>query len=180
LQKERQEAFLRQQRAEAENKALRAQMNPHFVFNCMNTIEYYILSNQSDKASGFLQNFSLLVRNVLENSQNDLIPLQQELDTLRLYIDLEKERVEDKFQYQITVDAAILETCQIPPLLLQPFVENAILHGLRHKTDGIEFLDIQLRSANNRLWVTIEDNGVGRKAEPKSTDNRVERSSRLE
>lgn len=164
LQKERQEAFLRQQRAEAENKALRAQMNPHFVFNCMNTIEYYILSNQSDKASGFLQNFSLLVRNVLENSQNDLIPLQQELNTLRLYIDLEKERVEDKFQYQIAVDEAIPDTCQIPPLLLQPFVENAILHGLRHKIDGIGFLDIQLRSANNRLWVTIEDNGVGRKA----------------
>lgn len=163
LLKERQEAFLRQQRAEAENKALRAQMNPHFVFNCMNTIEYYILSNQSDKASTFLQNFSLLVRNVLENSQNDLILLQQELDTLRLYIDLEKERVEDKFGYQITVDGSISDMCQIPPLLLQPFVENAILHGLRHKTDGIGSLDIQLWSAKNRLWVTIEDNGVGRK-----------------
>ncbi len=167
LLQERREAQFRQQRAEAENKALRAQMNPHFVFNCMNTIEYYILSNQSDKASAFLQNFSLLVRNVLENSQSALIPLQHELDTLKLYIELEKERAEDSFNYEIIVNQNIPEMCQIPPLLLQPFVENAILHGLRHKTDGKGWLKINLWMAEGSLWVEIQDNGAGRKASAK-------------
>lgn len=164
LQQERQEAAFRQQRTEAETKALRAQMNPHFVFNCMNTIEYYILSNQSHKASIFLQNFSLLVRNVLENSQFDLIFLSHELETLQLYLDLEKERAEDKFTYQIQLSQSLPLTTQIPPLLLQPFVENAILHGLRHKTDGQGLLLIKLWATTDRLWIHIEDNGVGREA----------------
>ncbi|MCP1383535.1 sensor histidine kinase [Runella salmonicolor] len=164
LIQERREASIRQQRAEAENKALRAQMNPHFVFNCMNTIEYYILSNQADKASAFLQNFSLLVRNILENSQYDLIPLTQELDTLKLYIELEKERAEGAFSYDITLDETVPNKCQLPPLILQPFVENAILHGLRHKTNEKGQLSIRIWQADKSLWVEIQDNGVGRKA----------------
>lgn len=179
LVRERKEADFRQQRAEAENKALRAQMNPHFVFNCMNTIEYYILSNQSDKASGFLQNFSLLVRNVLENSQHDLIPLQQELDTLTLYIDLEKERAEDTFTYEIAVDESVPVQCRIPPLILQPFVENAILHGIRHKTNGKGHLAVHLWRAEKSLWVSIEDNGVGRKAATEINQKKRQRQQSL-
>jgi ligand-binding sensor domain-containing protein len=161
--KERKEAQLNQQRAEAETKALRAQMNPHFVFNCMNTIEYYMVTHQTDKASAFLQNFSLLIRNVLENSQKELITIEEELDTLDLYIDLEIERADNQFDYEfINKNGIQLNDYQIPPLLLQPFVENAILHGLRHKTDGKGLLKINTKIENNKLIINIVDNGIGR------------------
>jgi len=163
IMKERKEGQLNQQRAEAETKALRSQMNPHFVFNCMNTIEYYMVTHQTDKASAFLQNFSLLIRNVLENSQKELITLEHELDTLSLYIDLERERADNQFDYDfINQDRIQLNQYQIPPLLLQPFVENAILHGLRHKTNGRGLLKINIKIENDKLIVNISDNGIGR------------------
>lgn len=165
IERQRREADLAQLKAETETKALRAQMNPHFVFNCMNTIEYYIVSKQTHKAALFLQNFSLLIRNVLENSQHELIHLEQEIETLRLYIELERERADGQFDYVFENSQNLdLNAYQIPPLLLQPFVENAILHGLRHKSDGKGTLRVGLKIENKKLHIEISDNGIGRAA----------------
>ncbi|MEZ0611634.1 7TM diverse intracellular signaling domain-containing protein [Fibrella sp. WM1] len=159
----REQAQLQQQRAEAEMRALRAQMNPHFVFNCLNTLDYYILSQQPDRASDFLQRFSQLIRNVLEQSRHESILLADELATLGLYIELEQERSRGRFTYQLDCDPA-LSHVPIAPMLIQPFVENAILHGLRHKTDGTGRLTIMCRREGPQLLITIADNGIGRTA----------------
>ncbi|WP_338871912.1 two-component regulator propeller domain-containing protein [Spirosoma sp. SC4-14] len=158
---ERRKSELIRQRAEAETRALRAQMNPHFIFNCMNTIDAYILTNRPDAASFFLQKFSRLVRQVLENSRETLISVEQELETLILYVELEEERAEHQFSHRVTVDPDAKANL-IPPLLLQPFVENAILHGLRHKTNGPGLLQIQIQKEADQLHCRIEDNGIGR------------------
>jgi ligand-binding sensor domain-containing protein len=158
---ERRRSELTRQRAEAETRALRAQMNPHFIFNCMNTIDAYILTNRPDAASIFLQKFSRLVRQVLENSRETLIPIKQELETLTLYIELEEERADHRFSHTFSIDPTV-ETCLMPPLLLQPFVENAILHGLRHKTDWPGVLIVSIQQTENQLRCRVEDNGIGR------------------
>ncbi len=159
----REKTHLRQKRAEAETRALRAQMNPHFVFNCMNAIDYYILSEQPDRASAFLQRFSQLIRNVLEQSRYEQILVTDELATLRLYLELEQERNNHRFRYQIVTDN-LPPDALMPPLLIQPFAENAILHGLRHKTDGGGMLVITVKITAKALCVLVEDNGVGRAA----------------
>lgn len=165
INEERQRSEIKRMRAEAEMKAFRAQMNPHFVFNCMNTIDGYVLSNRPEQASLFLQKFSRLIRLVLENSQKDLIPISEELKALELYIQLEQERMQQGFTCQIEVASDVnTEILCIPPLLLQPFVENAILHGLRHKTDGPGLLSLRVSKNDALLLIEIEDNGVGRKA----------------
>jgi LytS/YehU family sensor histidine kinase len=162
IQEEKQRSHLKQMRSEAEMKAFRAQMNPHFVFNCMNTIDGYILSNRPAEASAFLQKFSRLIRLVLENSQQNLISLADELKALNLYIRLEEERMQHRFVSHIEVAPSITpETYYLAPLLVQPFVENAILHGLRHKTDGQGVLQINISHTDQHLVVVIEDNGVG-------------------
>jgi ligand-binding sensor domain-containing protein len=160
----RKEGLLLQLKAEAETKALRSQMNPHFIFNCMNTIDAYILKNKQDEASDILQKFSGLMRQVLHNSRFDKIPLEEEIRALELYIELEECILENSFTHRITLPMALLEkTYAIPPLLLQPYAENAILHGLRHKEgkDGLLSIDIQLYE--NTIHCIIEDNGIGRK-----------------
>lgn len=161
IDQERRKSELTRQRAEAETRALRAQMNPHFIFNCMNTIDAYILTNRPDAASLFLQKFSRLVRQVLENSRETLISVEQEIDTLTLYIELEEERAEHRFSHTITMEPDASDYL-IPPLLLQPFVENAILHGLRHKTNGAGLLLIRIQKGVDQLHCHIEDNGIGR------------------
>ena len=160
----RKEAMLKQLKAEAEMKALRAQMNPHFIFNCMNTIDAYIHQNNTTKASGFLNKFSQLIRATLENSQYPFISLQKEIQALQLYITLEEQRHNNNFTYRLQIPDSILSKgYKIPPLLIQPYVENAILHGLRHKAgDGL--LKITFSEKENYLCCTIEDNGIGRKA----------------
>ncbi|GAB3889544.1 sensor histidine kinase [Spirosoma agri] len=158
---ERRRSELTRQRAEAETRALRAQMNPHFIFNCMNTIDAYILTNRPDAASVFLQKFSRLVRQVLENSRETLIPVAQELETLTLYIELEEERADHRFSHTFSIGPGV-QSCLMPPLLLQPFVENAILHGLRHKTNGPGLLLITIQQTGNQLYCRVEDNGIGR------------------
>ncbi|MBC7891869.1 MAG: histidine kinase, partial [Sphingobacteriaceae bacterium] len=164
-ERERRANELRRIRAEAETKALRAQMNPHFIFNCLNTVDGYILTNRQDDASLFLQKFSQLIRRVLEQSRQEFIPIQQEIETLELYVQLEEERSENRFRHVFQVDEAVLDgDYQIPPMLLQPFLENAILHGLRHKTDGPGVLSLAFKVQGLALSVVIEDNGIGREA----------------
>jgi sensor histidine kinase YesM len=149
--------------AETEMIALRAQMNPHFIFNCLNSIKLYTLENDSQTASEYLTKFSQLIRLVLENSRSEKVTLQKELDTLKLYIDLEAMRFKDKVQYKINVVPHIdKQYIEIPPLLLQPYVENAIWHGLMHKSEGGKInIDIT-QPTEYLLHIEISDDGIGR------------------
>ncbi|MFN8396061.1 MAG: histidine kinase [Bacteroidia bacterium] len=155
---------LQVQVSETRQQALRAQMNPHFIFNCLNSINSFILENHADTASTYLIKFAKLIRLILENSNAKLIPLQSELDALKLYIEMESLRFETKFAWEIAVDDSVAtHHLQVPPLILQPFVENAIWHGLLHK-EGPGLLSVGLKCEDNRLLCTITDNGVGREA----------------
>ena len=157
------ETAFEQKIAETEMTALRAQMNPHFIFNCLNSIKLYTLENDSQTASEYLTIFSQLIRLVLENSRSEKVSLQKELETLRLYIELEAMRFKDKVKYQINISPEIdQQYIDIPPLLLQPYVENAIWHGLMHKKEGGNIcINVSLPS-EQCLQIEITDDGVGR------------------
>jgi ligand-binding sensor domain-containing protein len=155
-------AAIRQQLTELEGKALRAQMNPHFIFNSLNAIQELIVTEKIDAAYQYLSNFSRLLRLVLNNSEKNLIPLTAELEMITLQLSLESLRFKNSFQYNIVLDESVdADMIRIPPLLLQPYVENAIWHGLRHK-DGEKNLWIRVYETNKNLTIEIEDNGVGR------------------
>lgn len=144
--------------------ALRSVMSPHFVFNVLNSIQYYIAKNDRRNAISYLSTFSKLIRSILTHSVNNKIRLSEELDMLRNYIELELIRFETKFTYTITIDDDIdPEVIEIPSLLIQPFVENAILHGLYARKEAGK-LDITVRNDDDRVLFLIEDNGIGRKA----------------
>ncbi len=158
-------------------QALRAQMSPHFIFNCLNAINHFILKNQVDEASDYLTKFSRLIRLALNNSNKNLITLKEEIDCLHLYIQLERLRFNNAFAYHITCPEAIDgEEILIPPLLLQPFVENAIWHGLMHK-EGEGALCIELQQDNDQLICRIKDNGIGRKTAAELEQGKTERKS---
>jgi len=149
--------------AETEISALRSQMNPHFIFNCLNSIKLYTLENKSEAASDYLTKFSRLIRLVLENSRSEKVTLENELETLSLYAEMEVMRFKNKVQFHLKVapdlDPLFIE---IPPLLLQPFVENAIWHGLMHKEEGGNVtVDVSM-STEKLLHVEVTDDGVGR------------------
>ncbi|MCB9315692.1 MAG: histidine kinase [Lewinellaceae bacterium] len=154
-----------QRLAEIEMSALRAQMNPHFVFNCLNSVNRYILLNQPLVASQYLTKFARLIRLVLDNSRSDVISLEKEIETLRLYIEMEALRFANRFTFRIEMDEAIDPgSIDIPPMLIQPYVENAIWHGLLHKKNNEGELEIRLSLANKDLVIEVRDNGVGRAA----------------
>jgi ligand-binding sensor domain-containing protein len=152
----------RGQQRELEMQALRAQMNPHFIFNCLSSINNFVLKNQTEAASDYLTKFSRLIRTVLNNSKKPLIPLEDELDMLKLYLDMESLRFTGRFEYSINIDKDIDPTAVfMPPLLLQPIAENAIWHGLMHKKESGRLV-INIQVENNILTCVIADNGVGR------------------
>ena len=162
LENENKHVELQKQSAELEMQALRAQMNPHFIFNCLSSINRFILKNESKTASNYLTRFSRLMRMVLMNSQKPLIALESELEMLGLYLEMERLRFKNSFDYAITfLNAIDSDNVFIPPLLLQPFCENAIWHGLMHK-EGQGRLDVELSMQDNILYCAITDNGVGR------------------
>jgi tetratricopeptide (TPR) repeat protein len=144
-------------------KSLRSQMNPHFIFNALNSVNSFIATNDERTANKYLSDFSHLMRSVLENSEEDFIPLKKEIELLDLYTKLEHFRFQDKFDYTIEVDDKInVEEFQIPPMLLQPYIENAVWHGLRYKTDkGHLKIAIQPKS-KNEITISITDDGIGR------------------
>ncbi len=145
-------------------KSLRSQMNPHFIFNALNSVNSFIASNDERTANKYLTDFSLLMRAVLENSEEDFIPLEKEIELLQLYTKLEHFRFQDKFDYNINVDDHInIKDFVIPPMLLQPYIENAVWHGLRYKkTKG--YLEISItQSKTDEIVITITDDGIGRK-----------------
>ncbi|MBC7411795.1 MAG: tetratricopeptide repeat protein [Bacteroidia bacterium] len=168
IKEKQQRLLLLQKLNETELQVLRLQINPHFMFNALNSIYSLIISNDVAKAETYLIKFSRMLRNSLTQSVNDSITLQEELATLADYIDLEQLRLNNSFIYTISVDSTVSELCKIPPLLLQPFVENAILHGLKNKVSIVQsqpnILSITASIQHTMLCITITDNGIGRKA----------------
>lgn len=148
--------------ATLEMTALRAQMNPHFIFNCLNSINRFIIVNDNETASEYLTKFSRLIRQVLDNSRSEKISLEREINTLTLYIEMEKLRFVDKFDYEIIVDnQLLLHQFFIQPMMVQPYVENAIWHGLMPMEKGGQ-LKVGFAQTANQLVVSVEDNGIGR------------------
>ncbi|AUC83320.1 histidine kinase [Lacinutrix sp. Bg11-31] len=161
-------------------KSLRSQMNPHFIFNALNSVNSFIATNDERTANKYLSDFSKLMRAVLENSEQDFIPLAKEVELLQLYTKLEHFRFQDKFDYNITVDEAInVEDYQIPPMLLQPYIENAVWHGLRYKEEKGQ-LDISItKKSKDEITITITDNGIGReKSKSLKTENQQKQNSK--
>lgn len=151
--------------ADSELQALRAQMNPHFLFNCLNSINSFIIKNEQEQASEYLVKFSKLIRRVLSNSKEPKVTLANELEALELYIEMEALRFGGKFKYDINIASEVeVDYLEVPPLIIQPYVENSIWHGLMHKTEGIGKLTIAIKQENDTLIFSIEDNGIGREA----------------
>ncbi len=181
LENDRKRDELQRHAAELEMQALRAQMNPHFIFNCLSSINRFILKNESKIASNYLTRFSRLIRMVLINSTKQMITLEDDLQMLKLYLEMEQMRFKDAFEFSVTYQNGMDDdNIFIPPLLIQPFCENAIWHGLMHK-DGPGKLEINLGLENNILHCTITDNGVGREkaGEIKSKSAEKEKSMGL-
>jgi ligand-binding sensor domain-containing protein len=156
-------AEFNQRLVKMEMVALRAQMNPHFVFNCLSSINRFILVNQPEEASAYLTKFSRLIRLILDNSRSETVTLDKELHALQLYVEMEQLRFNNRFDFVLQVDQSVeAEHTEIPPLLIQPYVENAIWHGLMHKKgDGLLQVSVYY-DADQKFHIDIEDNGVGR------------------
>jgi tetratricopeptide (TPR) repeat protein len=163
LETEKTKAEMQKKAGELEMQALRAQMNPHFIFNSLNSINYFILQNNKLEASEYLTKFSRLIRIILNNSQSSYIPLQDELEALKLYLELESLRFNHHFKYTIYVPGEVdVSVTKVPPLIIQPYVENAIWHGLMHKKEEGN-LKIEFIIKDEDLFCKISDDGVGRK-----------------
>jgi LytS/YehU family sensor histidine kinase len=153
------EAEIQAQLSKIEMKALRAQMNPHFIFNCLNSIYHFMNKKDTEQASKYLIKFSNLIRSILENSLHQEVPLKDDLEALELYIQLEQMRLDHKFDYTIAIDEYIdTNTFFVPPLIMQPFVENSIWHGLSGKENG-GLINIRIELQENMLKYILEDNG---------------------
>ncbi|MFM7023822.1 MAG: histidine kinase [Flavobacteriales bacterium] len=144
-------------------KSLRSQMNPHFIFNALNSVNSFISSNDQKTANKYLADFSKLMRSVLENSQKDFVPLAEEIEVLRLYLKLEHFRFSNKFDYTFEVDEdLVVEQYKVPPMLIQPYIENSVWHGLRYKEEK-GMLKVRVSGSDDSLKVVITDDGIGRK-----------------
>ena len=158
------QSSLQRKAADLEMQALRAQMNPHFIFNCLSAIDNLIQTSQADKATSYLSLFANLIRAVLDGSKNNLVSFQRDFETLRLYLELEQFRCNDKFKYALTAESELLNgDYHVPPLIIQPFVENAIHHGLLNKPDNNRQLDISAVLQDEHIIYRITDNGIGRR-----------------
>jgi len=146
-----------------ELKSLRGQMNPHFIFNALNSVNEFIATQNPRKANAYLSQFSKLMRSVLDVNKKDLIPISEEIALTKNYLELEHARFNDKFDFTFEVESAIYDAdILVPPLLLQPYIENAIWHGLRY-LDYKGQLDVSVKHSNQEIEILISDNGIGRK-----------------
>jgi LytS/YehU family sensor histidine kinase len=157
--------------------ALKSQMNPHFIFNALNSIQEFIVSNKKELASNYLADFADLMRSYLQHSQEDAVSLHDEIETLDLYLKLERIRFEEDFEFTIHCDESIdKEQTNIPSFLLQPFVENAIKHGLLHQK-GKKILSVLFaKISQHSIQCEIQDNGIGRVANTKLNEKRKHQS----
>jgi sensor histidine kinase YesM len=160
-------------------KSLRTQMNPHFIFNALNSINNFIVKNDEINANKYLARFSKLMRRILNISELDFIPLEQEIEILELYLQIEHMRFPDKFDYKFEIDEKLNTTdFDIPPMLIQPYIENAVWHGLRYKDKG-GILKVEMKLESEILKVRIEDNGIGRaKSKELKTENQLNNKSK--
>ncbi|ANI90366.1 hypothetical protein A9P82_14350 [Arachidicoccus ginsenosidimutans] len=160
----RYEAEMKHRIAETEMMALRAQMNPHFIFNSINNIDAFVQSNDKYHATMYLNKFARLLRNVLDSSRQNTVSLSKDLETLQLYVALEQLRDKNKYMVTFDIEKSLWNAdYSVPPLIVQPFVENAIIHGLRNKTENNGHLQITVSTQLPYIKYVIEDNGVGRK-----------------
>ena len=170
---------INKQIAEIRMIALRGQMNPHFIFNSLNSIQHFITTRDKEEALNYLSKFSKLIRKILENSRENTVSISNELQLLELYIQLEQLRFSNKFDYHIAIDERVdTENTEIPPLLIQPYIENAILHGLVNK-NGKGDLWFSLERNNGLLICKIEDNGIGRARAQEIEQGKVSRHKSL-
>jgi hypothetical protein len=161
--RDQEKAVFQNKIAETELKALRAQMNPHFIFNAINSVQYFITDNDPESSQKYLAKFARLIRYVIDNSKPASIPLKTEVEALNLYLELESLRFGNRFTYEINIDENIdIDNTKIPSMIIQPFVENSIWHGLMHKPDKGK-IEISLRKQGSVLKCLIKDNGIGRK-----------------
>lgn len=168
------DAEIKQQIAQTEMAALKAQMNPHFIFNCINSIDAYIQCNDKYMASFYLNKFAKLIRNTLESSRHNLVPFQKDLETIKLYVEMEEMRNDNKFKTVYDIDSSIENyDIKIPPLIAQPYIENAILHGLRNREGSEGLLTISINKNEEYLHYEITDNGVGRERSKKISINKL-------
>jgi len=175
------EELLARRMAELEHTALQAQMNPHFIFNCLNSIQQYIFDQDILAANKYITGFARLIRATLHNSTKDLIPLEDELVYLSTYLSLEKLRFKEKMSYTIEVapDLPVDGGYWVPPMIIQPYVENSMRHGLRHRKMAGGYIRISIREENGKLAVVVEDNGIGReKAASFKTREHIEYQSK--
>jgi LytS/YehU family sensor histidine kinase len=166
---------------EMEHVALQAQMNPHFIFNCLNSIQQYVFDQDVFAANKYITGFAKLIRATLNNSTKSYIPLADEIDYLSTYLSLEKLRFKENMSYSIEVAPSVAHTqsLYIPPMILQPYVENSMRHGLRHRRSAGGYIRITIRQQEGLLVFTIEDNGIGReKAASYKTREHIEYQSR--
>jgi tetratricopeptide (TPR) repeat protein len=171
------DAEFKAQVADTEMKALRAQMNPHFIFNSLNSISDYIAKQDVKTADRYLTKFAKMMRLILENSEHKQISLAEDLKALELYMQLEALRLNDKFIYEIKVDEEIdQDATMIPPLILQPFVENSIWHGIAQKKEGGKIL-IEIKKENEMINCAVEDNGIGRNRLTQHEQNEIAKKS---
>ena|GEM_PF-2033172 len=161
-QQKQMEAEMKNQMTELEFKAFKAQLNPHFIFNYLNSISAYILLSQPEKASDMIKKFSKMLRNVLENSEQNTVPLSDDIKTIQQYLELMVEITTPSFTYKVIADEAVLNQMKlVPPLFIQPYVENAIVHGIKQSDGENLFLEVAYRKNNQALEITITDNGTG-------------------
>jgi tetratricopeptide (TPR) repeat protein len=159
-------------------KSLRGQMNPHFIFNALNSVNHYVSQNDERQANRYLSDFSRLMRLVMDSSKHDFISITDELEMLRLYMQLEHARFKDKFDYEITIAPEVEDgDFEIPPMLIQPYLENAVWHGLRY-IDGKGMLKMEINKTSADLLISITDNGIGRaKSSELKTQNQKKQTS---
>ncbi len=161
--KEKEISLFNQKIAETQMQALRAQMNPHFIFNSLNSIENFMMKNEKRTASDYLGKFALLIRLILDSSSTELLPLSKDMQALKLYVELEQLRYDHGFQFELCLDEALTHRdFAVPGLLIQPYLENAIIHGLSHSIGQDRLLQLKVQMDQDYLVYSIEDNGVGR------------------
>jgi len=150
--------------SELEQLALKSQMNPHFIFNSLNSIQQYVMDKDIAGANRFISGFSKLIRQTLDFSSKPLVQLSDEIAYLRTYLELEKNRLEDKFTFEVSVAEELKDSDHlVPPMILQPYLENSLRHGIRFRKDNEGRISVRVNKLGDRLICVIEDNGVGRK-----------------
>jgi LytS/YehU family sensor histidine kinase len=161
--KKRAESSFKQKIAETKMQSLRSQMNPHFIFNSLNSIENFMLRNEKRTAIEYLNKFSALIRMILISSRTELLPFLKDFEGIQLYVELEQLRFNNKFSFKKNIDPELLNgDYKVPPLLIQPYVENSIIHGLSQSESSSLELQLSAVLENEYIIYTIEDNGIGR------------------